>query len=146
MCRLRRADFCADRRRSGCINFIGHTDKNVFLSNKRHGVTLSGDPMPFVLFESCTAAATTAACGRNREEPLGQRPARHECRPRHEMDAGSRNPTHHETAVIPVDIPMRWEPRAKQQPTGLIAYSASQSRPVLVLYRPPQTKNPQTKV
>ena len=45
-----------------------------------------------------------------------------------------------------VDIPSRWEPRAKQQPTGLIAYSADwrrQSRPVLVLYRPPQ-KNPQT--
>ena len=53
---------------------------------------------------------------------------------------------HHKTAVIPIDIPMRWEPRAKQQPTGLIAYSASQSRPVLVLYRPSQTKNPQTKV
>ena len=46
---------------------------------------------------------------------------------------------HHETAVIPVDIPMRWEPRAKQQPTGLIAYSASQSRPVRVLYRPAPT-------
>ena len=48
-----------------------------------------------------------------------------------------------------VDIPSRWEPRAKQQPTGLIAYSADwrrQSRPVRVLYRPPQTKNPQTKV
>ena len=38
-----------------------------------------------------------------------------------------------------VDIPMRWEPRAKQQPTGLIAYSASQSRPVRVLYRPAPT-------
>ena len=32
-----------------------------------------------------------------------------------------------------------WEPRAKQQPTGLIAYSASQSRPVRVLYRPAPT-------
>ena len=55
---------------------------------------------------------------------------------------------HHKTAVIPVDIPTRWEPRAKQQPTGLIAYSADwrrQSRPVRVLYRH-QTKNPQTKV
>ena len=55
---------------------------------------------------------------------------------------------HHKTAVIPVDIPRRWEPRAKQQPTGLIAYSADwrrQSRPVRVLYRH-QTKNPQTKV
>ena len=55
---------------------------------------------------------------------------------------------HHKTAVIPVDIPSRWEPRAKQQPTGLIAYSADwrrQSRPVRVLYRH-QKKNPQTKV
>ena len=55
---------------------------------------------------------------------------------------------HHKTAVIPVDIPSRWEPRAKQQTTGLIAYSADwrrQSRPVRVLYRH-QTKNPQTKV
>ena len=55
---------------------------------------------------------------------------------------------HHKTAVIPVDIPTRWEPRAKQQPTGLIAYSADwrrQSRPVRVLYRH-QTQNPQTKV
>ena len=45
---------------------------------------------------------------------------------------------HHQTVVIPVDIPSRWEPRAKQQPTGLIAYSADwrrQSRPVRVLYR-----------
>ena len=42
-----------------------------------------------------------------------------------------------------VDIPSRWEPRAKQQPTGLIAYSASQSRPVRVLYRHHE-KSPQT--
>ena len=39
-----------------------------------------------------SATATTAACGRNREELLGPRPARCECRPRHEADAGSRNP------------------------------------------------------
>ena len=38
------------------------------------------------------ATATTAACGGNREELLGPRPARRECRPRHEADAGSRNP------------------------------------------------------
>ena len=41
-----------------------------------------------------------------------------------------------------VDIPTGWEPRAKQQPTGLIAYSADwrrQSRPVRVLYRPALT-------
>ena len=52
---------------------------------------------------------------------------------------------HHKTEVIPVDIPSRWEPRAKQQPTGLIAYSADwrrQSRPVRALYRPPKQKDP----
>ena len=35
-----------------------------------------------------------------------------------------------------VDIPEDWEPRAKQQPTGLIAYGTSCRRPVLVLSRP----------
>ena len=29
------------------------------------------------------------------------------------------------TAVLPLDIPTGWEPRAKQQPTGLIAYGAA---------------------
>ena len=32
----------------------------------------------------------------------------------------------------PVDIPNGWDPRAKQQPTGLIAYGAAHRRPVLV--------------
>ena len=32
---------------------------------------------------------------------------------------------HHKTAVIPVDIPSRWEPRTNQSPTGaLIAFAA----------------------
>ena len=31
-----------------------------------------------------------------------------------------------------VDIPEDWNPRAKQQPTGLIACSAAQSRPVQI--------------
>ena len=38
------------------------------------------------------ATTTTAASGRNREELLGQWPARYECRPRHEISAGSHNP------------------------------------------------------
>ena len=38
------------------------------------------------------ATATTAACGGNREELLGPRPAGCKARARHEMDAGSRNP------------------------------------------------------
>ena len=39
-----------------------------------------------------TATATTAACGRNREELLGLRPAGCACRPRHDAAAGSRDP------------------------------------------------------
>ena len=39
-----------------------------------------------------SATTTTAACGGNREELLGQRPARRECCSGHEADAGSRNP------------------------------------------------------
>ena len=38
------------------------------------------------------AAEATAACGENREPRLGQQPAEHECRSRHEVGAGSRNP------------------------------------------------------
>ena len=38
-------------------------------------------------------------------------------------------------AFFLVDIPSRWEPRAKQQPTGLIAYGTSCRRPVRALYR-----------
>ena len=37
-------------------------------------------------------------------------------------------------AGLPVDIPTGWEPRAKQQPTGLIAYGAAHRRPVQVLF------------
>ena len=39
-----------------------------------------------------SATTTTAASGGNREELLGQRPARRKCRPRHDADAGGRNP------------------------------------------------------
>ena len=39
-----------------------------------------------------SATTTTAASGGNREELLGQRPARRACRPRHDADAGCRNP------------------------------------------------------
>ena len=48
---------------------------------------LKGASSPFL------AMATTAACGGNREELLGPRSAGHECRPRHEVDAGYRNPS-----------------------------------------------------
>ena len=36
-------------------------------------------------------------------------------------------------AGFPIDIPTGWEPQAKQQPTGLIAYGAARRRPVQVL-------------
>ena len=39
----------------------------------------------------------------------------------------------HANACSPVDIPTGWEPRTKQQPTGLIAYPAAQGRAVQVL-------------
>ena len=39
------------------------------------------------------ATEATAASGRNREPRLGPWPAGHECRPRHEVDAGSHNPS-----------------------------------------------------
>ena len=48
---------------------------------------LKGASSPFL------ATATTAACGGNREELLGQRSAGHEYRSRHEVDAGYRNPS-----------------------------------------------------
>ena len=99
------------------------------------------------------ATTTTAASGRCREELLGQRPARRKCRPRHARMLGAatrgtkKEPTGlffaacgrpcsfdssyglHETATT-LDIPSRWDPRTKQQPTGLIAYPAAQGRAV----------------
>ena len=99
------------------------------------------------------ATTTTAASGRCREELLGQRPARRTCRPRHARMLGAatrgtkKEPTGlffaacgrpcsfdssyglHETATT-LDIPGRWDPRTKQQPTGLIAYPAAQGRAV----------------
>ena len=48
---------------------------------------LKGASSPFL------ATATTAACGGNREELLGPRSAGHECRSRHEVVAGHRNPS-----------------------------------------------------
>ena len=44
------------------------------------------------------------------------------------------------TVCLPVDIPTGWKPRAKQQPTGLIAYGAARRRPVQVLFRTEKEK------
>ena len=103
------------------------------------------------------ATTTTAASGRCREELLGQRPARRTCRPRHARMLGAatrsikKEPTGlffaacgrpcsfdssyglHETATT-LDVPSRWDPRTKQQPTGLIAYPAAQGRAVRFPY------------
>ena len=103
------------------------------------------------------ATTTTAASGRCREELLGQRPARRKCRPRHARMLGAatrgtkKEPTGlffaacgrpcsfdssyglHETATA-LDVPSRWDPRTKQQPTGLIAYPAAQGRAVRFPY------------
>lgn len=89
------------------------------------------------------ATTTTAASGRCREELLGQRPARRTCRPRHARMLGAatrgtkKEPTGliaypaaqgravrfpcglHETATT-LDIPIRWDPRANQSPTGAL--------------------------
>ena len=44
--------------------------------------------------------------------------------------------------VAAIDIPRDWNPRAKQQPTGLIAYGATHRRPVLIpLDTPPKKKS-----
>ena len=51
------------------------------------------------------------------------------------MNRGSANGAPAGGAFL-VDIPNRWKPRTKQQPTGLIAYGTSCRRPVRVLYRP----------
>ena len=48
------------------------------------------------------------------------------------MNRGSANGAPAGGAFL-VDIPEDWEPRAKQQPTGLIAYPAAQGRAVQVL-------------
>ena len=89
------------------------------------------------------ATTTTAASGRCREELLGQRPARRTCRPRHARMLGAatrsikKEPTGlffaacgrpcsfdssyglHDPATT-VDIPTGWDPRTKQQSTGLL--------------------------
>ena len=109
------------------------------------------------------ATTTTAASGRCREELLGQRPARRKCRPRHARMLGAatrgtkKEPTGlffaacgrpcsfdssyglHETATT-LDIPSRWDPRTKQQPTGLLLAAAAQ-RPCCFDSRTGRIKN-----
>ena len=44
-----------------------------------------------------------------------------------------KTPRANAAAATTLDIPSRWDPRTKQQPTGLIAYPAAQGRAVQVL-------------
>ena len=55
------------------------------------------------------------------------------------MNRGSANGAPAGGAFL-ADIPEDWEPRAKQQPTGLIAYGAAHRRPVQVLFRTEKEK------
>ena len=55
------------------------------------------------------------------------------------MNRGSANGAPAGGAFL-ADIPEDWEPRAKQQPTGLIAYGAARRRPVQVLFRTEKEK------
>ena len=52
----------------------------------------------------------------------------------------------HTNVCSPVDIPTGWEPRTKQQPTGLIAYHAAQGRAVQVLLSAQKRKDIRTYV
>ena len=67
------------------------TRYNVLLAEQK-GLPLNAEPDSFAKGSPTRATTTTAASGGNREELLGQRPARRACRPRHDADAGCRNP------------------------------------------------------
>ena len=67
------------------------TRYNVLLAEQK-GLPLNAEPDSFAKGSPTRATTTTAASGGNREELLGQRPARRKCRPRHDADAGCRNP------------------------------------------------------
>ena len=45
-----------------------------------------------------------------------------------------KTPLRNAAAATTLDIPSRWDPRTKQQPTGLIAYPAAQGRAVRFPY------------
>ena len=68
------------------------TRYNVLLEQQTGSLPLEAEPTAMSRPRPSGATTTTAASGGNREELLGQRPARRACRPRHDADAGCRNP------------------------------------------------------
>ena len=71
------------------------------------------------------ATTATAASGGNREQLLGQRPARRECRPRHEADAGCRNPS--PRAARPFQTPRQ---KSKRKNASRFAKSIFRASPI----------------
>ena len=82
----------------------------------------SDSPLPTSgLHPPRNATTTTAASGGNREELLGQRPARRECRPRHEADAGCRNPLERGCSPLTILKKKSKHKKASAAPVGAIA-------------------------
>ena len=93
--------FSGKRPESGRTGSVSRSAGNVSACLQRAGTLrwargregCSDSPLPTSgLHPLRNATTATAASGGNREQLLGQRPARRECRPRHEADAGCRNP------------------------------------------------------
>ena len=80
------ANECAPERLSTAISPVKKQFRN---ARRRFGTAIQNI---LSALDAQSATTTTAASGGNREELLGQRPARRACRPRHEADAGCRNP------------------------------------------------------
>ena len=80
--RLRGLQIGEAKKKKKCVERSGW---HFFVSTSALGLSRASSPL--------FATATTAASGGYREELLGQRPAGCECRPRHEADAGCRNPS-----------------------------------------------------
>ena len=80
------ANECAPERLSTAISPIKKQFRN---ARRRFGTAIQNI---LSALDAQSATTTTAASGGNREELLGQRPARRACRPRHDADAGCRNP------------------------------------------------------
>ena len=82
----------------------------------------SDSPLPTSGFHPPRNATTaTAASGRNREQLLGQRPARRKCRPRHDADAGCRNPLERGCSPLTILKKKSKHKKASAAPVGAIA-------------------------
>ena len=82
----------------------------------------SDSPLPASgLHPPRNATTATAASGRNREQLLGQRPARRKCRPRHDADAGCRNPLERGCSPLTILKKKSKHKKASAAPVGAIA-------------------------